>query len=353
MHIHTLERWHHTHAFHAESQSGERRLRQVILLTAVTMAVEIAAGYGFGSMALLADGWHMGTHVAALSMALFVSRFTRSHADDARFSFGTGKVAFLGGFASAVALVVVAALMGLESVERLFVPRAIQFDAALPVAVLGLLVNLLSAVLLRDDGDEHHHHADGHHHHADGHHHHPAGHHHHDGFGADAPHDPNHQAAYLHVLADALTSLLAIGALLAGKILGWTWLDPLLGIVGALVIGHWGAGLLRQTGAVLLDRVPDTALARTIRERIEADADNRVADLHLWRVGGTHHAVILSLVTHSPRPPEHYKNLLAELPSIAHLTVEVNGCAGPSCVDRSPAYDRLEAGREVTCASTS
>jgi cation diffusion facilitator family transporter len=231
MHSHSLEQWQHDHDFHLDSSHGERRTRYVVLLTAVMMVVEIAAGYLYGSMALLADGWHMGTHVAALGISLFAYGYARRHADDPRYSFGTGKVSSLAGFASAVALAVVALMMGAESVQRLLSPQTIHFDEAILVASVGLAVNLLSAWLLRDDHSHHHHGHDEPHHH----------------------HDHNLRAAYLHVLADALTSLLAIVALLCGRALGWVWMDALMGIVGALVIAKWGLDLIRETGGVLLD----------------------------------------------------------------------------------------------------
>lgn len=309
MHSHSLEQWQHDHDFHLDSSHGERRTRYVVLLTAVMMVVEIAAGYLYGSMALLADGWHMGTHVAALGISLFAYGYARRHADDPRYSFGTGKVSSLAGFASAVALAVVALMMGAESVQRLLSPQTIHFDEAILVASVGLAVNLLSAWLLRDDHSHHHHgHAEPHHH-----------------------HDHNLRAAYLHVLADALTSLLAIVALLCGRALGWVWMDALMGIVGALVIAKWGLDLIRETGGVLLDGTPDRELETNIRDAIEADADNRIADLHLWRIGPNRCAAIVALVTHHPRDPEYYKALVRDLHGLAHVTVEVNRCVGEPC----------------------
>jgi cation diffusion facilitator family transporter len=312
MHTHTLDRWRHSHEFHTDSAHGERRTLYVVLLTAVMMVFEIAAGYLYGSMALLADGWHMGTHVAALSISLFAYRYARRHAKNPYFSFGTGKVGSLGGFASAVALAVVALLMGLESIERLLSPQSIRFNEAILVASVGLAVNLLSAWLLQGDHDHAHHH----HHHAH------AGHHH---------HDHNLRAAYLHVLADALTSVLAIVALLCGKALGWIWMDAAMGIVGAIVISRWSLGLIRESSGVLLDGAADHKLAAEVQRAIESDADNRISDLHLWRVGPNRFAAIISLVTHQPREPAHYKGLLESIGGLAHITVEVNGCPGDSC----------------------
>jgi len=277
-------------------------------LTACMMVVEIAAGYTFGSMALLADGWHMGTHVAALAISVFAYRYARKHADNPRYSFGTGKVSALGGFASAIALVVVALLMAIESVERLLAPQTIHFDEAILVAVIGLVVNLVSAWLLHGG----HGHAHGHHH----------GDHHDHGH-----QDHNLRAAYLHVLADALTSLLAILALFTGKYFGWIWMDACMGLVGAALITRWGYGLLWETSGVLLDSTPDEETLTGIRNAIESDADNRVTDLHVWRLGPRHFGAIVSLVTDHPRDPRHYKALLKDLPRLAHVTIEVNHCA--------------------------
>lgn len=316
MHTDSFDRLSHSHAFNLDSRRAERVTLYVVWLTAVTMVVEIAAGYAYGSMALLADGWHMGTHVAALSIAVFAYRYARAHAHDRNFSFGTGKVGALGGFASAIGLMVVAVMMGLESVQRLASPVVVRFDEALVVAGFGLAINLLSAWLLAAGHDHDHHHDHGsdhdHHHHADA-------------------KDHNLRAAYMHVLADALTSVLAIVALVLGGLYGWVWLDPLMGLVGALVIGRWSIGLIRETGSPLLDRIPDGDLATGIRAVVEADADNRVVDLHLWSVGPGRHALILGLVTDRPRAPDHYKALLADQRSLAHVTIEVNPCDDPNC----------------------
>ncbi|MCB1759420.1 MAG: CDF family Co(II)/Ni(II) efflux transporter DmeF [Gammaproteobacteria bacterium] len=315
MHLHTLDQWRHSHEFHTDSARGERRTRYVVLLTACMMVIEIAAGYHYGSMALLADGWHMGTHVAALGISLFAYSYARRHATNPYFSFGTGKVASLGGFASAVALAVVALLMGMESIERLLSPQAIRFNEAILVAVVGLAVNLLSAWLLRGDHEHHHHHDHAHQHdHADHHH-----------------HDHNLRAAYMHVLADALTSVLAILALLCGRAFGWIWMDALMGVVGAVVISRWSLGLIRESSGVLLDSSADDHLAAQVRSAIENEADNRIADLHLWRVGPNRFAAIISLVTHDPREPVHYKQLLADFGRLVHVTIEVNGCPGDAC----------------------
>jgi cation diffusion facilitator family transporter len=310
MHRYTLHRWQHSHRFHLDHDRGERATRRVMALTLTMMVVEIAAGTAFGSMALLADGWHMGTHAVALGITALAYYFARRHADNPRFSFGTGKMGELGGFASAVVLAVVAIIMAVESVQRLIAPHAIHFNEAIAVAVAGLIVNVASARMLQDR-HAHDHREPGH----------MRGH-----------ADHNLKAAYLHVLADALTSLLAIAALLAGKTFGWVWMDPLMGMVGAVIITKWSYGLLLDTGRILLDRDVDPRLVADIAARIEADADNRIADIHVWRVGANSLSLILSIATHHPRPPEHYKQLLNEYPEIEHVTVEVIPFEGESCV---------------------
>lgn len=308
MHKQTLNRWQHTHRFLPENAHGERATYRVIALTLTMMVVEISAGVAFGSMALLADGWHMGTHAVALGITVLAYHFARRHADNPCFSFGTGKVGELGGFASAVVLAVIALIMAVESVQRLLSPLPIRFNEAIAVAVIGLAVNLVSAWMLRDR--------------------HPHSH----GAGPAHHHDHNLKAAYLHVIADALTSLLAIVALATGKIFGWVWMDPLMGIAGAVIITRWSYGLMKDTGKVLLDRDVDPQLIAAITSRIEADADNRLADIHVWRLGAHSLAVILSVVTHFPQPAEHYKRLLSDFDDIAHATVEVIACKGESCV---------------------
>jgi cation diffusion facilitator family transporter len=265
------------------------------------MVIEISAGYLSGSMALLADGWHMGTHAGALGITALAFYYARRHSDNPNYSFGTGKVGVLGGFTSAVVLAVIALLMGVESIKRLISPLPIQFNEAIAVAVVGLIVNLVSAFLLQE---KHHH-----------------GHEHTSG---STNHDHNLRAAYLHVIADALTSVLAIIALVSGKALGWVWMDPIMGIVGALIITKWSYGLLRDTGRILLDRDVNPEAIAEIKEIIESDADNRVSDIHVWRVGPHHLSVILSIVTHFPNPPGYYKKLLSGYDEISHVTVEVN-----------------------------
>ena len=315
MHIHNLHRWKHSHRFNIEDGHAERNTRRVILLTLSMMIIEIAAGYIFGSMALLADGWNMGTHAAALGITAFAYYYARKHSKNPNYSFGTGKVGVLGGFGSAVVLAVIALLMGVESVQRLFSPVNIRFNEAIAVAVIGLAVNLISAYLLQ--GRHHHSHDQG------------TGHGHHQ--------DHNLRAAYLHVLADALTSVLAIVALITGKAFGWVWMDPIMGIVGALIISRWSYGLLVDSGKVLLDRDVNEEAVREIRSIVESDSDNRVTDLHVWRVGSHHLSAIIAIVTHYPKPPDHYKKLLADYDEMAHVTVEVNPCEGDPCLtEQSP-----------------
>jgi len=309
LHRHTLQMLRHTHDYSVHNEKGEHRTRLVLIMTAITMVVEIVAGGLFGSMALLADGWHMGTHVAAFMIALFAYRHARLNVDNPEYSFGTGKVSVLGGYSSAVALAVVALVMLLESLQRIISPHDIHFNEAIIVAATGLLVNVVSALLLKDDHD----HAGDH----------PQGHHHH--------HDVNLRAAYLHVLADALTSVLAIAALVSGKFLGWNWLDPVMGMVGAIIIARWSYGLLRQTGPVLLDASIDRAYQDAIRQTIETDSDNRIADMHVWKIGADHYAAIISLVTHFPKASEHYRQLLAGFHRLTHVTVEVNECRDEPC----------------------
>ncbi|MCB1873497.1 MAG: CDF family Co(II)/Ni(II) efflux transporter DmeF, partial [Gammaproteobacteria bacterium] len=255
------------------------------------------------------DGWHMGTHVAAFMIAIFAYQYASKHAENPEYSFGTGKVSVLGGFASAVTLTVVALVMLLESVQRIIDPHPIQFNEAIAVASLGLFINVVSALLLKDD--DHHHHHDHHHDHQH--------------------HDHNLRAAYFHVLADALTSLLAIVALVSGKYFGWNWMDPVMGIVGAIIITRWSYGLVKQSAPILLDASIDEKYQTAIKTAIERDADNRISDMHVWRVGANHYAAVISLVTHDPQSTEHYKQLLQEFKQLAHVTVEVNLCAGMPC----------------------
>lgn len=289
------------HDFHQGHEHNERRVYIVLLLTIVTMFVEILAGFVFNSMALTADGWHMGTHAAAFGITIFAYRYARKHAHNPRFSFGTGKVGILGGFASAVALGVVALLMAIESIHRIIEPQAIRFNEAIGVAVIGLIVNLVSAFLLKG---EHHHHEQGH------------DHHHHE--------DHNLKAAYFHVLADALTSIAAIIALTFGRFFGWAILDPIMGIVGSLVITKWAIGLMRESSGILLDSSVDPELCQQIRSLIEAEPGCSVTDLHVWAVAPGNHAVILAVETSRPSSPDAIKALLKDIPHLIHINVEVH-----------------------------
>ena len=310
MHKHTLENWQHNHDYSVKNEKGERRTQYVLILTAITMVIEIIAGSIYGSMALLADGWHMSTHVAAFMITIFAYRYARKHATNPAFAFGTGKVSVLGGFASAIALTVVALVMLIESMQRIIDPHIIQFNEAIAVASFGLFINIISAFLLKDD--HHHHHDDNH------------DHHHH--------HDHNLKAAYMHVLADALTSLLAIIALLSGKYFNWNWLDPAMGIVGAIIITRWSYGLLKQTSPILLDNSIEEKYQLAIKEAIENNSDNLVSDIHIWKVGANHYAAIISLVTQFPKTTQYYKELLNDFHKLSHITIEVNTCDGDACI---------------------
>lgn len=298
----------HSHDFlGAGHDRNARRTRWVVLLTAVMMVGEIVAGYATGSMALLADGFHMATHAGALGVAAIAYAYAKRHVSNPRYSFGTGKVGDLAGFASALVLGIIALGIAVESAIRLANPAQVAFGEATLVAVLGLLVNLASAALL-SGGHGHDHHHDHHHHH--GHH------HHHDAHRADN----NLRAAYLHVLADALTSVLAIVALLAGRYLGWIWLDPAMGIVGAIVIARWSWSLMRDTAAVLLDTA-DPQLVDEIRDCVEGPGDLRIVDLHVWQVGPGAHAAILDVT--GPQSTAEVRERLRPVHELAHVTVEV------------------------------
>jgi cation diffusion facilitator family transporter len=306
VHTHSLEPWTHQHTFlGARHDRHARRTWFVVALTALMMVAEIVGGTVFGSMALVADGWHMSTHAGALAIAGFAYHFARKHSDDPRFTFGTGKLGELAGFASAVMLALVALLIAYESAQRLLSPVPISFNEAIAIAVIGLAVNVVSALLLREDHDHHHDHENHDHHHR------------HD--------DTNLRAAYLHVLADALTSVLAIVGLLAARFYGWVWIDPAVGIVGAIVIASWSIGLIRSASATLLDMVPDPSLASQVKARLEAN-DDRVSDLHIWRLGPGHSALVVSVVSDHPQEPAAYKAPLKGLPGVSHVTVEVHAC---------------------------
>jgi cation diffusion facilitator family transporter len=323
MHSHSMERWTHDHVYLGRDHArNERRTWFVVALTAAMMVVEIVAGLAFGSMALLADGLHMMTHAGALTIAALAYLYARRHAHNPSFSFGTGKIGDLASFGSAVILGIVALAVGYESLMRLYSPVAIRFDEAIPIAVVGLLVNIASAWLLGGDHDHGHSHG---HSHAHDHDHDHDDHDDHDHHHGHLHQDHNLSSAYFHVLADAATSVLAIAALLAGRYYGLNWLDPIMGVAGALLVGQWSINLMRASGAVLIDAVPDPGLARKIREKLEF-GDDRVADLHLWRLGPGHTAVMVTIVSDEPREPQHYKERLHGLPSLSHITVEVQLC---------------------------
>jgi cation diffusion facilitator family transporter len=300
------------------NEHNGRKVKVVFWLTTVVMVLEIAAGTWSGSMALLADGWHMGTHSAAFLLAIFAYSYAQKHANSGRFSFGTGKVNYLGGFASAVALAIVALMMVIESLQRLFDPEHILFNEAISVAIVGLVVNVASVLILHDDHT--HDHAHGHTH-AHDHPHNPDDAHHHE---SSQGHDHNMKAAYFHVLADTLTSVLAIAALLVGKYLGLYWMDPLMGIVGALVIGRWSYGLIQESSAVLLDQSIDQQQISEILAQLHANAETTVHDLHIWRIAESQQAAMLSLSSTSPLPIEAYQAILKKrLPQLSHITIEI------------------------------
>lgn len=305
----------HEHVFLGDNhQRNERRTWAVIGITATMMVAEIVAGNLYGSMALVADGWHMSTHAGAMLIAALAYAYARRNAHNRRFSFGTGKLGDLAGFASAVALALIALLIAWESLMRLHDPVVISFPEAISIAVIGLAVNLLCAWLLREDHAHHHGHSHDHDRGQEGHHAHP-------GHGTDN----NLRAAYLHVLADALTSVLAIAALIMGSLYGWIWMDPLMGLVGGLVIARWSWGLIRDTGRVLLDYVPEgEGLPEEIRAAIETGED-RITDLHIWQLGPGHHGAILSIQSTDPQAPGVYRAKLAHIHDLSHLTVEVDG----------------------------
>lgn len=294
----------HDHVFLGDGHArNERKVWLVIALTTAMMGVEIVGGTIFGSMALVADGWHMSTHAAAMLVSALAYLYARRHARDPRFTFGTGKLGDLAGFASAIGLALVALLIGWESAMRLVDPVPISFGQAIVVAVVGLAVNLISAWLLRDD--HHHHHGHDHHHDHHG-------------------RDNNLRAAYLHVIADALTSVLAIVALIFGWLNGWAWADPLMGIVGALVIARWSWGLIRDTAGVLLDQASEGGhVADEVRAALASEPIT-ITDLHVWQLGPGHHAAIIALEAPEPMEPEAYRKLLSVIHDLSHVTVEVS-----------------------------
>lgn len=333
MHVHRLPDWQHTHSFgQQERRPGERRTLVVIILNLLTMVAEIAAGLAFGSMALLADGLHMGSHTAALSLSFAAYVFARRLAGHPRFSFGSGKLNAFAGFVGALLLGIFALAMLGGSAERMFDPVPIDYDAALFVAIVGLAVNAVSSFILaggfrasREGGHAHH----------EQHEHEPHGHGH-----DHVAHGEDHalRSAYLHVLADALTSVLAIAALLAGKLAGVTWLDPLMGVLGAVLVARWAWSLCRSTAAVLLDQQADPQVIARVKEAIEGIGDSLVSDLHVWSIGPGIHAAIVSLVTHEPRPLAVYKAAIPADLRVVHVTVEVDVCPGEEAAPRRHAH---------------
>jgi cation diffusion facilitator family transporter len=298
----------HSHVFDAGNRAGERGTRAVMLITAAMMVVEIVTGWWFNSMALLADGWHMSSHAVAIGLSAFAYGAARRYARDERFAFGAWKIEVLAGFASAVFLLCVAAVMAFASVERLFVPQPIEFSQALVIATLGLAVNIVCAFVLQQSDDRAHGHDHGH-----------AAH------GGHAAHDLNLRSAYVHVLADAATSVLAIAALAGGMLYGWNWLDPVMGLVGSVLVARWAYGLIRDTSRVLLDREMDHPVVAEIREAIAGHAaPAAIVDLHVWRVGREKFAVIVSLATQDSRvTPQAIRELLRQHEELAHISVEV------------------------------
>ena len=310
-HTHSIQEFQHGHVFlgphHGEN---ERRVWIVVALTSIMMVAEIAGGTVFGSLALVADGWHMSTHAAALTISALAYYFARRYARDGRFAFGTGKLGDLASFSSAIILGMIALLIAYEALDHLIHPLVIAYDEAIAIATLGLAVNLASGWLLKD-GHGHDHHDHGHVH-------------------AGGDHDLNLRAAYVHVLADALVSLFVIGGLLTAKYANWPFMDPIAGLLGTAVIVSWAYGLALQSGAILVDSVPDRALAAEMRKRLEAGGD-AISDLHLWRVGPGHYAATVSVLSGDPKPPQVYKDKLAGLPKLSHVTVEVERCPTPGC----------------------
>jgi cation diffusion facilitator family transporter len=305
MHQTNTQAWQHDHTFNQDREkAGEKRTLTVVVITAVMMVVEIVAGLAFGSMALFADGLHMASHAVALSISVFAYVYARRRAGDERFSFGTGKVNALGGFTGAILLALVAAAMAFESVKRLIHPEAIEFNQAILVAVIGLAVNGISIFIL----DHKHDHSHGHDH------------------GSEHVHDHNLRSAYMHVIADALTSVLAIAALLAGKYFGWIWMDAATGILGALLVWRWAVGLLKLSSHVLLDKQGSEAVLAEVKKAVEGDGDARITDLHVWAVGPNIFSAIISLVAHHPKQPSEYKKQIPAHLGIVHVTVEVSLC---------------------------
>jgi cation diffusion facilitator family transporter len=318
MHTKDISSYQHSHIFSITEEKTEKRTFWVVLLTLGMMFVEIIAGWLYHSMALLADGWHMSTHALALTISLLAFIFARRHASDRSYTFGTWKLEVLGGFTSGIILGFVGLFMGYVSVVRIFQPLEIKYNEAILIAIIGLAVNLISMLLLNMKNNNHHHH----HHHEHGHDqgHHDHGHHHEN-------ENLNLKAAYIHVLADAMTSVFAIFALLGGKFMGWSWLDPMMGIAGAFLVIRWTYFLLKETGVILLDREVGNSVSEKIKKLIESDSDTRISDLHVWKVGMNKYACIVSLVASNPRDLKYYKDILGAQSEIVHLTVEISKCS--------------------------
>jgi cation diffusion facilitator family transporter len=312
MHTHNLSDWTHDHVFDEGNYAAERGTRAVMWITIVMMVVEIVAGWWFNSMALLADGWHMSSHAVAIGLSAFAYGAARRYARDPRFAFGTWKIEVLSGFASALFLLGVAVMMVIGSFERILSPEPIHYQEAIIVAVVGLIVNIVCAMILGRAHDHHHHGESDHHDH---------GHHH---------HDFNLKSAYVHIITDAATSVLAIVALVGGWLYGWSWLDPAMGIVGAVLVAVWAKNLIIDTGKVLLDREMDHPVVDEIRATVETGpgaGDTRITDLHVWRVGKRSYSCALSLLTHDAAlTPMHVRKQLAQHKEIVHTTIEIHQC---------------------------
>lgn len=314
MHTQQLEQWEHDHKFYLENEKGEKRSVQVLVLTLTAMVVEITAGEIFESMALIADGWHMATHAAALSISIFAYRYAKKHSSNPRFSFGTGKVTVLGGFTSGVALIAISVLMVLESVMRIMNPGEIEYFKAIIVASAGLTVNLICALLLNPSTT----------------------------YKNEKKEDHTLRAAYLNVLTDVFISIIAIAALLSAKYSGIAWLDPVVGIAGAIIIFKWSFTLIKDTSIILLDNEIDDDKRHLIIEKMKNSIKGGIADIHIWKLGPADYAAIISIVTDSPMHPEDYKEILSEFQEITHITIEVNECKTSPC--KVSRFKRLKTG---------
>jgi cation diffusion facilitator family transporter len=312
MHQQHIESWQHQHAFNIEKKATEKRTLIVVIITFVMMIAEILVGWVSNSMALLADGWHMGTHAFALGISLLAYILARKYSTDQSFTFGTWKIEILGAYTSAIVLGMVGVIMIFSSLERLLNPLDILYDQALMVAIIGLIINLACAFILNVKDHAH-----------EPHQHHPEHDHSHSHNTQD---DLNLKSAYLHVVADALTSVLAIVALLGAKYFNYNWLDPFMGMIGAILILSWAASLIRSTSHILLEREMDYPLVNAIKAQIESDSDTKISDLHVWKVAQNQYACIVSLVTGKQYTIDEYKKRLNTLPELVHVTIEKNLC---------------------------